>query len=154
MTTWTREQIGQAERLTAKVALDDSLLTRHPEVAEYAADKMARQLTHMAHPFAIELHRDDFEVQWTRDDATPWQVMGEMRWRPTTNAVELRGGHLDGVRYAVQKVGEPLRIPRAATTPWWTENEESATAGVTGMADTYELVGWREEERVWVYEAR
>lgn len=153
MTTWTLDQINQAERLRARLVLDDGMVQRDAEVQEYAADEMAKQLIHMAHPFGIELHRDDFEVQWTRDDATPWQVMGKMRWRPATQTVELRGGHLDGQRWAVQKVGEPLLVPRPAVMPWLDESTETSATAVTKIADTYELAGWREDDRVWVYEA-
>jgi hypothetical protein len=155
-TTWTLAQVAQAEGLRASVVVADEVIRRDPEHAQaFAEDEMAKRLTSMAHPFGIELHRDDFEVIWECDEATPWQVTGRMRWHPTTNAVELRGGHLDGQRWATQRVGDPFRVLRPATTPWWSDADETeATAAITEIVDTYELVGWREDERVWVYEAR
>lgn len=76
-----------------------------------------------------------------------------MRWSPQTHTVELRGGHLDGRRYVVQKVGEPLRVPRPAVSPWL-DTEGSDEAALVEMVDTYRIAGWREDEGVWVYEDR
>lgn len=156
MTTWTLPQVAQVERLRARLSLDMEIVEKGgPEVAQrVAAEKMAAQLIHMAHPFAVEPHPDDFEVIWTRPGDRPWDVVGEMRWHPRTNAVELKGGHCDGQRIAVRKVGEPVRIPRSAATPFWGVGESTASAALVEMSDTYELVGWREAERVWLYEAR
>lgn len=156
MTTWTLEQIAQARRLRASLVIDAEILDRYgEEVCREAEGEMAKRLTHMAHPFGIELGtaRDDYEIVWERDDATPWHVTGRMRWNPSTSTAELRGGHLDGQRYALQRIGDPFRVPRPAVTPFFDEDATHASAAMTEMADTYELVGWREDEHVWVYAA-
>jgi hypothetical protein len=153
MTTWTMTQVTQAKGLFAKVALGVAPLTRTKNadaVTQETGREMFKQLVNMAHPFAIELHPGDMEVRWSRPADRPWHIDGEMRWRPSTNCVELRGGHLDGQRYAVQRVGDPLKVMRPAP-PVWQREDINPTDTITTMTDTYELVGWREDERVWVY---
>lgn len=153
MTTWTMTQVAQAKRLYAKVTLDGTLIPRPEDadaVTQGAEREMFKQLVNMAHPFAIELHPGDMETSWSRPADRPWHIDGEMRWRPSTNCVELRGGHLDGQRYAIQRIGDPLRVRRPALSPWLGSGTKTE-AVLMEIADTYELVGWREDERVWVY---
>lgn len=155
MTTWTMDQVRRAESLRASLVVDAELIARDPDfVRDAAVHEMAKYMAHLGHPYGLELHEGDFEAIWERSDSTPWQVTGRLRWHPRTNAVELRGGYFDGQRYAVRVVGEPLRVPRVATTPWLEADAGTAEAALTEMAETYELAGWREDERVWVYEAR
>lgn len=145
MTTWTMEQVRHARGLRARAEVDAVDVERYgDDIRSAAASKMARSLIHMAHSFAIELCVDDFDVTWSDIDGEPWRVAADMRWRPSMRPVELRGGHLDGQRYNIKHIGEPLRVPRPAHPGDLTP----------AFADTYELVGWREDERVWVYEAR
>lgn len=149
------EQVYAAKRLRASLVVDKDHLARHEEAAASAASEaMAKRLVDMGHPLGIELHRDDFEVIWEDDQSTPWQATGRMRWNPTTNTAELRGGHLDGQRYAIQRIGDPLRIVRPVASPWLDISEDASQATLTELTDTYELVGWREDSRVWVYAVR
>lgn len=158
MTTWTLDQIRQARGLRASLVVDVELVDRYGEtVCREAEGEMAKALAQLGHPFGIDLdttERDHYEVVWERSDATPWHVTGRMRWNPATNVAELRGGHLDGQRYAIQKIGDPLRVPRLVASPFYDESATHAAAAMVEMADTYELVGWREDEHVWVYEAQ
>ena len=150
MTTWTLEQVKQVRGLRAHMTVDAELVERHgDEARNEVATEMAKHLTHMAHTFAIELHWDDLEVQWSDVQDEPWHLAADMRWCPPTKTVELHGGHLDGQRYAIQHVGEPVRVPR----PMYTQVDHPEDV-ITALADTYELVGWREDERVWVYATR
>lgn len=155
MTTWTLEQIRQARTLRASMTVDDELLVKYGEDVRLEAEaEMAKALMQLAHSFGIELStaaRDNYEVVWERDEATPWRMIGRMRWNPSTNVAELRGGHLDGERLALREIGEPFRVPRPMPSPFYDESATHATAAMVEMADTYYLVGWRENEHVWVY---
>lgn len=151
MTTWTLEQIRQAEGLRFKVAID----TDHAHVDEMkraAASKMARGLVSEAHAFAIELHEADLSLQWTTDDDQPWREWGVMRWHPNVREVELCGGPEDGQRLEIQRVGEPLRV--AVMAPWNPYEVTSEPDVLLPSSITYKLTGWREDERVWVYATR
>lgn len=150
MTTWTLDQVRQAEGLRATLHLDAMLVERaNLDVKAAAAEKMARRLTDMAHPFGIELHPADFEVQWETPEDEPWHVVGRMRWHPDVCEVELRGGHLDGTRMAVQNVGQPLQFARPRRPVEFFETAANEPIGLD--VDIYTLGGWREDERVWVY---
>jgi hypothetical protein len=155
MTTWTLEQIRQARTLRASMTVDDELLMKYGEDMDIRAKgEMAKALVRMGHPFGLDLSTSelaDYEVVWERNEATPWHVMGHMRWSPSTRTAELRGGHLDGQRYNLRNIGEPFRVPRPMPSPFYDESATHATAAMVEMADTYELVGWREFAHVWVY---
>ncbi len=159
MTTWTMDQVRQVGGLRAEVTVDTELVDKYgDDVLNEATHQMAKRITDMAHPFGVELDpsfREDFEVVWDRSDATPWQAVGRLRWNPSTHTVELRGGHLDGQRFQIRTVGEEFRVPRPASTPWYDETDVVSSAAMTELADVvYGLVGWREDEHVWVYEAK
>lgn len=157
MTTWTMDQIYAVKRLWAELHVDVELVDRHGEaVLREAEAEMAKRLKDMAHPLGVELalERDHYRVEWERRGDVPWSAVGRMYWSPQTNTAELRGGHLDGQRYALRKIGEPFRVPRPAMTPWLNSEDGRDEAALVEIADTYELVGWREDEGVWVYEVR
>ena len=154
MTTWTLEQVKQVRGLRAHMTVDAELVERHGDAARDAvATQMAKHLTRMAHTFAVELHWDDLEVQWSDVPKEPWHIAADMRWRPPTKTVELHGGHLDGQRYGLEHVGESIRVPKPAPFAWLPADLNPGDL-VPDLADTYELVGWREDERVWVYATR
>lgn len=152
------EQVRQVRGLRAEVAVDVEYVDRWGErVLEEVFEQMARRVADMARPFGVEVdasHRADFQVAWEKSPATPWQATGRLRWYPTTNTAELRGGHLDGQRFALREIGDPLRIPRPAMTPWSDSDTDATSAALVEIVDTYEMVGWHEQEHVWIYEPR
>lgn len=155
MTTWTMDQVRHASRLRAQLEVDAALIARDSDNVKGAAEnEMAKKVIAMGHPFGIEINHADLEAVWTREDNKPWVVAGVMRWNPRVATAELRGGHLDGQRWALREVGEPLRVPIDTMTPWLDSAATETFAATVSMTLTYELVGWREDERVWVYQAR
>jgi hypothetical protein len=153
VTTWTLKQVRQVEGLRAVMHLDASLAARaNFGVKTAAAEKMARRLTDMAYPFAVELHPADFEVVWEDVEGEPWHIVGRMRWRPSVREVEFRGGRMDGMRLEVQQVGEPIEVARPMRPVGFFDT--AADESIALERNMYRLAGWREDERVWVYEAR
>lgn len=152
MTTWTMDQVAQAEGLYMRIVVDTD---RHPDdlepMRQAAASRMAKGLIQAAHPFAIELHPADLVVKWEPNESMPWGEVGEMRWRPSTTEVEMRGGQADGQRLQIRRVGDPINVAVNTSAAWM---REDATAPVLTKHLTYELAGWNESERVWVYELR
>lgn len=152
---WTLDQIEQVRGLYARAHLDSELEDRSGGAASRVArDKMTRKLIDMAHPFAVEPHPEDFAVIAERSDAHPRNVVLTCAWRPTTNAAILRGGPRDGERWAMQRVGDPFVVEWITGTPWLDADATHAEAAITTRTITYELAGWHETERCWVYEPR
>ena len=154
--TWTLRQIDQARRLYAEAQVADEMVHRHGEdvVLEATRGELFKALRGLAHPFAIELDAGDLELLALRDPTTPWHVTVKARWNPSTNACELRGGPRDGEVIAHQRPGEPLFLPRIAPLPHLVNDDAtSAASGRADLADRYELAGWSETHRRWVYEA-
>lgn len=156
MVTWDRGQIHQVSRLRVELQIDNAYF-RTPEegqaAIEFANIEMAKQLIEMGRPIAVEINPADTDTVWYRDDSKPWVVQGKMRWAPKTNIAELRGGHLDGIRYAIRQIGDPFKVQRPEIKPWKDKSDLESASEINVTTDIYELVGWREEERVWVYEA-
>lgn len=153
MSTWTLHQIGQVRGLWAQADVDVELLMKHEvEVAAATRAELFDQLRHHAHPLAVELHIDDMELLRKDFAEKPWLVTFQARWNPSTNAVEMRGGPIDGAVYTVQKVGEPIKVPTLnAARPWL--HDDAAPATITSNTVLYEYTGWNEAERRWVYSA-
>lgn len=155
MTVWTMDQVRQVRGLGATVLLDAGMESQSQgQASEVAADKMARKLIDMAHPFAVEIHRDDLSIERESPASTPWTVRLTCRWQPTTNAAILMGGPRDGEKWAIQKVGDPLRVEVLGSTGWLDNSATSAESALSIYAMTYELTGWHEAERCWVYTPR
>lgn len=150
------EQVGQVRGLYARMHLDVELEERSGGKASRAArDEMTRKLIDMAHLFAVEPHPEDFAIVAERSDETPWTVALSCAWQPTTNAAILRGGPRDGERWAMQRVGDPFVVEWMTSTPWLDADDAThAEAAITTGRITYELAGWHETERVWIYEPR
>ena len=150
---WAMEQVRQVQGLRARCLVDLQDNEQSQGVAaEVAGGKMVRKLIDMAHPFAVEPHPDDFDFLAERPVETPWALTLSCRWAPRTNAAVLLGGPRDGERWAMQRVGEPFRVEVLATTPWFDTDDTHAEAAVTSRTVTYELAGWHETERCWIYE--
>lgn len=156
MTAWTMNQVRQARGLRAVARVDAATLDRYGDDArESAVSKMARKLREDAHAFAIELDDRDFEVQWFKIEGQPWDMEVRVQWSPATTEVELQGGPVDGMRVTIPHVGDALRVPRFDDPVAMLDADAHCpTAVIPDLADTYELVGWREDERVWVYATR
>lgn len=152
MTTWTMEQVYSVGQIRAKCHLDRELEDRTGgEASSVARDKMAKRIIAMGRPLGVEIHAGDLEFVAETSAEVPWSVTVAARWNPSTNGVELRGGPRDGERWAVQKVGDPFFVEAIQSTPWLGDEEASEVAlGVRRF--TYELAGWNESERLWVYE--
>lgn len=152
MTTWTMEQVRQVKGLRAAVHLDLELVDRSGGQAPiHAADKMVRKLIDMAHPFAVEPHPEDFDFIVERPAETPWAAILRCHWAPRTNAAILQGGPRDGERWAMQRIGDPFTVEWLTETPWLDTDATHAEAAIIPGRITYELTGWHEGERAWVY---
>jgi hypothetical protein len=151
--TWTLDQIRQVRSLYANARVDIEALERDAEAVMNATrHKLAKMLQHEARPFAVELHAGDLEFDECREDSAPFTITIRSRWNPTTNEIVLSGGRNDGQAMAIQKVGDPIRIPVLnALDAFMSEDTHPATE-ISMNHDTYELAGWAEHDRRWVYE--
>lgn len=153
MSIWTMEQVRQVQRLRADAIIDDELVHRHGDAAlDTVRDKMVKTLVDMAHPFAVEPHHADFVLSRDELPDRPWQIRVRLQWAPTTNTVTLRGGARDGQRVTVRKVGDPLHVEILQETPWVNHDATHTEIAFDTNRVTYQLAGWHETERCWVYE--
>ena len=153
MSTWTLEQIAQARGLRAEAQVDPVVIERgRVDVLRETKAKLARRLREFAHPFVIEINEADLRFSETPGDEAWEPITIRCWWQPPTDEVELVGGQCDGMRLSVQRVGDPIEVARPLREVEFFET--AANEPITLDRDTYVLTGWREEERVWVYQAR
>lgn len=153
MSTWTLRQIDQARGLRAEAQVDPVLIQRgRLDALRETRAKLAQRLKEFAQPFVIEINEGDLQFSETPGEKEWEPVTVRCWWEPPTNEVELVGGQNDGMRLAVQRVGMPIEFARPMRPVEFFET--AANEPVTLDRDTYVLSGWREDARIWVYEAR
>lgn len=104
----------------------------------------------MAHPFAVELHPADFQFN-EQEAEEPWRgVRIRAWWEPAVRTVEILGGHEDGTLFEVERAGDPIwPIWLAPLLPVRFEPDAETPAPIV-----FEMTGWDETNRRWVYEVR
>lgn len=148
---WTLAMVQDVERLGMAIQLDKGLLHRYPEAKERTQQEMTRKLVRLAHPFGVEINPADVAFHESEE---PFGLKIYAQWRPATTLVEFRGGHIDGQRMTVtpELIRKPIRIPRLESNLFRPE-EEALLPGTMSEPLQYDLAGWHEEERHWIYDA-
>lgn len=152
---WTMEQVAQARSLRATMRVAAEVVDR-PGSEDLVRGEIAKRLVDMAHPLGLELDASDMELLRTDDHEAVVRNEIEVhgRWNPSVTGAVLVGGPRDGERWALQRVGDPLRVEVLNQTPWRDESETAADAALSITYVEYVLTGWHEAERLWAYEPR
>lgn len=147
---WTRRQVEQVSALRAEAFVAAEVLARaRLDVMHATRTRLARALVDAAHPFAVELHPDD--LQFSEEDTGDFRgVRVRAAWAPQTHTAEFVGGHFDGRILEIPEVGHPL-VTAPPEEFGWSEPDEPVAA--TPRRVVYDLAGWHETERRWIYEA-
>jgi len=151
MTTWTLEQIKSARSLRCQARVDTAS-AEGSDLLLGVRDELYRVLGRMAHTYAIEIHGGDVEFTETPDGKLPWLVDVTCRWRPSTHVIELRGGYVDGDVLEFERAPEPIMVP-VHNPPVW-ESADTVLSAYAALSLCYEVSGWNETERRWVYATR
>lgn len=146
---WSLEQVRQVQRLFVRLEVD-----RHygRDVLDSVGSRLAHALTIDARPLAVELDARDFHMEQT--DESDFTVTYTMGWRPSVKTVELAGGLKDGEVIEWEGAPSPFRVPSIIQMdpfdPRWTEAVDP-TAPLEPQSVAYELAGWSEHNRRWIY---
>jgi hypothetical protein len=152
MSVWSREQISQARGIRARARIDQTLAVRaRLDVMSATRQKMFKNMADIGHSFAIELSPTDIQFREAEADGFTIEVVGW--WEPQVNEVEFRGGPHDGQRMAIEKPGQPVRLYLPPPMPALLNEGQSEPTSLTNDIATYDVTGWHEQERVWIYEA-
>lgn len=154
MTVWTLPQITQARGLRGEASVDAELVERHGEdVLQEATYEAARRLIRMAETFAIVPHPDDFQYARTESDH-PFAVKIRVWWEPSSKVIEIADHtELDGQVMEFERAPEPLMVAAAPPQPWLVETVDPMEP-IAIQTIQYDLAGWREQERHWIYRRR
>jgi hypothetical protein len=119
-------------------------------VREAARYRLARAFIHEAHALGVDVDVDDVVYnEAPREMERGGEVTIRACWRPRTNEIEFVGGGVDGRIMAIRRPGEPYLVPRRPSLGSFTDPAELVTP--TLIVDRYELAGWHETERRWIY---
>lgn len=139
----------------------DALAAGGEEYVKFLADKCYREIQEMAYSYAAELDIQDMVYRWDVDElpGTMQKVHTlRTRWEPSTTAVLMVGGEMEGQVFSVEAETLrrfPIRVARALDTGkvWGTSGDDPLpTAANVANIDHYVWNGWEESRRLWVYE--
>jgi hypothetical protein len=151
--TWTMDQVAQVRGLRVTGSLSREVIhTSEGQAVDVLGQMLAAKFVTMAHPFGVEVHPGDLVYVVSDDPAEFWTVRLKTQWNPSTHDAELRGGPQDGMVMVFQRIGPRMNFP-VLDTAWSVDDAQSATATMTSRVVSYDLTGWNESERRWVYEA-
>lgn len=148
---WDLKTVRQVEHLYVEGLLDEHHLGSFAEFHEI----LATRLKHEAHALAVEVDVRDVQFRDTTEDDDRNKARRRARgaWSPLTREVEMRGGEQDGVVATWERLGEPLRFPKRQGVMFVPESEMFVMPPDRPFdVDTYELAGWSEADRHWVYD--
>jgi hypothetical protein len=150
---WSMEQVRQARGLHATLLVGLEV-AEQPGVEDVVRSKLAKRLADMGHPLGLEIDPRDVELSRRNDLPHLHEASILGRWNPSVTGAVLVGGPRDGERWALQRVGDPLRVAVLEQTPWLDTSDVSAESTVDIRTVEYGLIGWHEEERLWAYGVR
>jgi hypothetical protein len=144
---WTLDQVRQVQRLYVDLWVSDELVATSEHVLPTARKQAIRGLIHAAHPLAVEI--DPLDVAFTEEpDARRFAVRIRGYWQPSVRTVEMAGGASDGVLVDVQDVERPILVPVPTAHPLL---DETFPSSPRLDALQYQLSGWSETDRVWIF---
>lgn len=154
MATWTRRQIGQVSGLKTSAWLDEySIVSTGGNALEWTKNRLCRMFITEARTFAVEVHAADVQYRESQTDDEERQNIRRIDayWQPATHEIELRGGEKDGEILAVRDVWQPVVFAVSRPVEWFSESLAPSPTSPAFDRVTYEMQGWREDERRWVF---
>lgn len=155
---WTREQVAAMEGYTFTQAIDMFVVERAAQAdgsnpaIEATLDHLFSGLQAAGHTWAVEVSRDDMQVDVKPSEAGHMLDVVRMRWRPQTTAGLFIGGPIGGKVMTLD-----AHTHRRGMYVMVHQGVEAWTPGTaypeTDLAKKlfYEWTGWSETRRMWTY---
>lgn len=149
MTTWTLEQVHNVHRAAASGSVDRTAAASRREYTAALTclrEHLVDHLIDVTRTHAVDVHRGDVATH-VADTLTVTTLTAV--WAPITKQVELVGGPEDGELWEVPDVWATLLVPihRALSMT----NRALSVGDVHVPMSRYDVDGWREVERRWVF---
>lgn len=139
MKVWDLETMTHVLGLRSKQIVHDREVVDAPDVVAFFSEvrqRTAAELIKQGQRIGVRIDAGDIvHEQVERQDVGIWSQHVTARWSPTNRVCELRGGAGDGAEIHTQ-VGQVVRYP---------------IPGTRGEV-AYELAGWDQRRRCWVYQ--
>ena len=150
---WPMQTVYAVQRLRAHLDIDRLTVERYGDDAlDSAKSELVKVLQRLAESHAVMPHAMDFAFH-REDDASPFTLRLTAAWRPESKDVELHGGPADGQVFTLQRVGDPFLVPTLPSPMTFVTDETSSPALIPHHLQ-YEIAGWHEGSRRWVYRPR
>ena len=147
MTVWNNATVAELRRLYVTGAIDHEFVFTTPKAMDKFRLLLAKRLVNEAHVLVIEANILD--VQFKDTEVEPFATTVHAYWSPATHEVEFRGGQEAGTCMMVKHLDRPLRIPLRRSPVFLPEANPMV---LTDHALTYQMAGWSETNRRWVYD--
>ena len=147
-TVWNNATVAELRRLYVTGEIDHEVVFTTPEAMDEFRLLLAKRLVNEAHTLVIEAHVGD--VQFEDTEVEMFTTTVHAHWSPKTHEVEFRGGQEDGTCMMVKHLDCPLRVP-IRNLPVYALTEANPM-DLTDHILTYQMAGWSETDRRWVYD--
>jgi len=145
MTVWDNATVAELRRLYVTGVIDHAFTA--PNVMAEFWFLLAKRLVNEAHVLVVEV--DVHDVQFDDAEVEPFATTVRAWWSPKTHEVEFRGGQEDGTIMTVKDLDHPLRIPLRHSPVFLPEANPMV---LPDHAITYQMAGWSETNRRWVFD--
>lgn len=152
---WSMQQVRWVSALRTTLRVDlEQIESVPPGVGASAAGSLlSQELAKMAQPYGVDIDRQDVKVRQRPDEVTPHSVLFTARWWPAVTEVELSvPGGTDGQVLQLREVGEPLVVSVHPTIG--ALRDKAPEELVPQRKVVFELDGWNETHRRWIYRTR
>ena len=147
MTVWNNATVTELRRLYVTGAIDHEFVFTIPKAMDEFRLLLAERLVNEAHVLVIEAHVGD--VQFKDIEVERFATTVRAWWAPATHEVELRGGQEDGTCVMVEHLDRPVHVPLRCSPVFLPEANPMV---LTDHVITYQMAGWSETDRRWVYD--
>ena len=147
MTVWDNATVAELRRLYVTGAIDHEVVFTTPKSMDEFQLILAKRLVNEAHVLVIEA--DIHDVQFVDTEVGPFATTVLAHWAPKTHEVEFRGGQEDGIVMMVKDLDHPLRVSLRRSPVFLPEANPMV---LTDHAITYQMAGWSETNRRWVFD--
>lgn len=153
MSVWSLEQVNAVRGMYTRAAVD---ISREPTgIREGTHREAHRAIRAMAQTWAVEPDKRDVRLVNEESQPERSQVIETWSWMPDVRTVRIMGGPRDGQEWEVRDVDQPIQIKHYVGISRGLSGAAALPDEMVPVVDVMlSMVGWNEDDRVWIFGER